>query len=118
MNVAHAPCVVSHPTDTSAAFPFGALFSCSIQAYGYLTITWYRSNRNPVPVKASSMIKQSVNVTTSILYIPNVTSEDVDAYFCEAWANRLAVQSLRANLSLAGVCLRTCVHKVLSYHDV
>ena len=68
------------------------------------------------------MIKQSVNVTTSILYIPNVTSEDVDVYFCEAWANRLAAQSLRANLYLAGVCvctyIRTCVHKVLSYHGI
>ena len=51
------------------------------------------------------MIKQSVNVTTSILYIPNVTSEDVDAYYCEAWANRMAAQSLRANLSLAGTSI-------------
>ena len=94
--------MVSHPTNTSAASPFGAHFSCSIQAYGYLTITWYRSYRNPVQSKASSTIKQSMNVATSVLYIPNVTSEDVDTYFCEAWANRMAAHSLNAKLLLTG----------------
>ena len=40
--------------------------------------------------------------TTSILTIPNVTSEDVGTYYCEAWANRMATLSLNANLFLAG----------------
>ena len=100
--VVHAPRVISHPTSTYAASPFGALFSCSIQVYGYLTITWYRRNKNPVQSKASSTVKHSANVTTSVLYIPNVTSEDVDTYFCEAWANRMAAQSQNAKLSLTG----------------
>ena len=48
------------------------------------------------------MVISSVNETTSILTIPNVTSEDVGTYYCEAWANRMAVISLSANLFLAG----------------
>ena len=100
--VVHAPHVVTHPTDTSAAAPFSALFSCSIQVYGYLTITWYRINDNPVPSKAYSMVIPSMNKTISILTIPNVTSEDVGTYYCEAWANRMAVLSLSAHLFLAG----------------
>ena len=44
----------------------------------------------------------SLNVTTSVLTIPNVTSEDVGIYYCVAWANLLAAQSQSANLFLAG----------------
>ena len=111
--VVYAPRVVTHPTDTSAAAPFSTLFSCSIQAYGYLTITWYRNNENPVPNKAYSMVIPSMNETTSILTIPNVASEDVGTYYCEAWANRMAALSLNANLFLAGKVhlkyINTCV---------
>ena len=95
--------IVTHPTATGAAAPFSALFSCSIQVYGYLTITWYRNNEDPVPSKAYSMVIPSMNETTIILTIPNVTSEDVGTYYCEAQANRIAVISLSANLFLAGI---------------
>ena len=98
----HAPRVVTHPTATGAAAPFSALFSCSIQVYGYLTITWYRNNEDPVPSKAYSMVIPSINATTSVLTIPNVTIEDVGTYYCFAWANRMAVISHGANLFLAG----------------
>ena len=97
-----APQIVTHPTDTSAAAPFSALFICSVQSYGYLTITWYRNNRNSVPRKAYHTLMLSLNVTTSILTIPNVTIQDVGAYYCVAWANRKAAESLVANLFLAG----------------
>ena len=103
--VVHAPRVVTQPTDTSAAAPFSALFNCSIQAYGYLTITWYRNNRNLVPSKAYSMVIPSMNETTSILTIPNVTSKDVSTYYCEALANRIAALSLNVHLFLAGKVL-------------
>ena len=95
------PQIVTHHTDTSAATPFNALFSFSIQAYGYLSVTWYRQN-NSLPNKDYSTLLLSVNVTTSVLTIPNVTSEDVGRYYCVAWANFLAVQSQAANLFLAG----------------
>ena len=48
------------------------------------------------------MVIPSMNETTSILTIPNVTSEDVGTYYCEAWANNMAVRSDSANLFLAG----------------
>ena len=95
--------VVTHPTDTSAAAPFSALFSCTVEAYGYLTVTWYRNNRELVPDKAYSMLMPSVVVTTSILTIPNVNSEDSGTYYCVVQANRKTAQSLAANLILAGM---------------
>ena len=101
-SIVYAPRVVTQPTDTGAAAPFSALFNCSIQVYGYLTITWYRNNEDPVPSKAYSTVISSVNETTSILTIPNVTSEDVGTYYCEAWANRKATLSLTANLFFTG----------------
>ena len=98
-----APHIIAHPTNTSAAAPFGAEFNCSIQVYGYLTVTWYKSNGKHVPSKAYATVIQSMNGTTSTLTIPNVTSEDVGTYYCEAWANRRAAQSLKADLFLAGM---------------
>ena len=97
------PRVVTHPTDTSAAAPFSALFSCSVQAYGYLTVTWYRNNRYSVPKKAYSILLPSAYVTTSVLTIPNVTSKDVGAYYCVVEANRKTAQSVAANLIFAGM---------------
>ena len=48
------------------------------------------------------MVILSVNETTSILTIPNVSSEDVGTYYFVAWANNIAVRSHSANLFLAG----------------
>ena len=95
------PRVITHPTDTSAATPFSAQFNTSFQLYGYRTITWYRNNHS-LPNKAYSTLILSVNVTTSVLIIPNVTSEDVEAYYCEARVKTLILQSLAGNLVLAG----------------
>ena len=99
MYVVSPPRVVTHPIDASAAAPFGALFNCSVQAYGYLTITWYRINA--LPKNASTLIP-SINVTTSILFIPNVTIEDAGIYYCEAWAGRMVVRSQPAKLTVEG----------------
>ena len=100
--VVTTPHVTTHPNDTSAAAPFGAEFKCSFETYGYLTVTWYRNNAYPVPEKAYSTLILSVNITTSILTIPNVTSEDVGTYYCVAEIGRVAVKSQSAKLFLAG----------------
>ena len=101
--VVAAPNVITDPTDASAVAPFSAAFNCSVEAYGNLTITWYRNNRNPVPKKAYHTLISSFNVTKSILTIPNVTIQDVGAYHCVAWANRKSAESLDAKLFLAGI---------------
>ena len=105
-----APQVVTHPTDTSAVAPFSAVFNCSVQTYGYLTITWYRNNREPVPKKANHTLITSANLTLSILAIPNVTIEDIGTYYCLVWANLKAARSLAANLILAGMYNTSCVY--------
>ena len=94
--------IITQPTDTYAAAPFSALFKFSIQAYGYLTIYWYKNNNNLASKKAYLTLIPSVNETTIILTIPNVTSEDVGTYYCVVWANNMAVISHSANLFLAG----------------
>ena len=107
--------IVTQPTDTSAAAPFSALFKTSIQVYGYLTITWYR-NENSMPKKAYLTRIPSVNETTSILTVPNVTSEDVGTYYCVVWANNMAVKSRHANLSLAGkICTSEYINVMYIY---
>ena len=110
MYVVPAPLVITHPTNTSAADPFSALFNCSVQAYAYayLTITWHRNNSNPVPEKAYSTLIPSINVTTSILTIPNVTSEDVGIYYCVARVGRRTEESLGVNLFFAGKYTYIC----------
>ena len=100
--VAGFPQFFTHPIDTSAVTSFSAQFDCSVQAYGHLTVTWYRNNRDPVPSKANSTLIPSVNVTTSVLTIPNVTSKDVGEYYCVAQVNMIILQSLAGNLVLAG----------------
>ena len=64
-------------------------------------ITWYRYD-NLLPNKAFDTLMSSVNKTTSVLTIPNVTSEDVGAYYCAALVNGKVVISMAANLFLAG----------------
>ena len=106
--------IIAQPTDTSAAAPFGAQFKFSIQVYGFLTINWHRNNKNHVPKKAHLTLIPSVNETTSILTIPNVTSEDIGTYCCIVWANSMAVRSHCANLFLAGK-----IHSYIRiYYDV
>ena len=100
-NVVSALRIVTQPTDTYAAAPFSALFKISFQVYGYPTITWYR-NKTSMPKKAYLTLIPSVNETTSILTIPNVTSEDVGTYYCVVWANNIGMKSRHAHLSLAG----------------
>ena len=64
-------------------------------------ITWHRHN-NLLPNKAFDTLIPSVNETTSVLTIANVTSEDVGTYYCVAWANDMGVRSMAAILFLAG----------------
>ena len=102
--------IVAEPSDTWAASPFGAEFNFSIQVYGSLIIHWHRNGNKPVPKKSYQTITKSVNHTTITLIIPNVTCEDNGIYFCEVWANRMAVRSRHASLS--------CTSKLRTLHII
>ena len=94
-------CIISEPSDTWAADPFCAEFNFTVKVYGYPTIRWYRNNDEPVPEKSYQTLTPLVNQTIITLTIPKVTSEDTGIYFCEVWANRMAVRSHPANLFCA-----------------
>jgi len=62
---------------------------------------WHRRN-DPLPKKAYSTLIPSVNETTSVLTIPNVTS-DVGMYYSAVLINTRIVVSRVAKLFLAGI---------------
>ena len=77
---------------------------------------WHRHN-DPLPKKAYSTLIPSVNETTSVLTIPNVTSEDVGMYYCVVLSNTRIVESRVAKLFLAGIFTHAAV-VVLLYIDM
>ena len=99
-----APDIITHPTDTSAAAPFSAVFTCSAKGYGFLNITWFKNNKvyNSITNKATMHQTSSINITTSTLVIYNVTEDDMGVYYCLVWANSKASQSRIANLLFSG----------------
>ena len=96
-----APDIITDPTDTSAAAPFSAVFTCSARGCGKLNIIWHRRNK-PLPQRAYSTTSASVNGTTSTLTIPNVVSDDVGTYYCVVRAGNKATESKIVRLLLAG----------------
>jgi len=96
-----APDIIAHPTNASAASPFGAPFTCSAKGCGKLNIVWHRHTK-PLPQRAYATTTVSVNGTTSTLTIPDVTIEDVGTYYCVVWSGNKATQSKVAHLLLAG----------------
>jgi len=96
------PRIITHPTDTSAAAPFSAVFICSAQAYGEMLIQWEGKDNLPSPVQVSTP-----ELTTSTLTIPNVTGKDAGTYYCVVWANRQGARSHAASLVFSGKPLCT-----------
>ena len=94
--------IVTQPTDTYAAAPFSATFTCSVRGYGYQNITWYKQP-GALPYKHEINRIASHGIVTSILIIPNVTAEDVGKYYCQVWANYIGVRSKTANLYYSGM---------------
>ena len=92
-----APQIITHPTDLIVSGPFTATFHCSAYACDNLAFEWKRINSD-LPEK--SLLSQSC--TTSILSIPNITSEDVGEYYCIVWANNQSSQSNTAKLQFSG----------------
>ena len=103
--------IVIQPTNSSAAAPFSAVFTCSAKAYGVLSFEWKRLNSD-LPEKSFNVMKLSQNSTTSYLFIPNVTSDDVGEYYCDVWANEKASRSHIARLLFSGVYMykHVCMH--------
>ena len=104
-HIAAASTVVVHPTDTSAAAPFGGVFTCSVNGYGYQNITWYKQS-GILPHKHKTDHITSKGVTTSTLIIPNVTEKDVGKYYCQVWANNIGVKSKASALQYSGMYIR------------
>ena len=58
----------------------------------------------PLPVRANISLKTSPEFITSTLVIPNVTTNDVGAYYCLVWAENKASRSNAGKLFFSGMC--------------
>ena len=92
------PQIITHPTDISAVGTFSAMFKCSADACHSLSFEWKRINSD-LPEKSFTI----QSGTTSILSIPNVTSDDVGKYYCVAVTNNGTSESHSAELQLSGL---------------
>ena len=99
--------IVTQPTDTSAAAPFSAVFTCDVEGYGYQNITWHRHS-GTLHHKYMTSQMNSHGVVTSTLIISNVTEEDVGQYYCRVSANDIYVESKRAELYYSGMDTNYC----------
>lgn len=98
------PRIVTHPISTASAAPFGAKFTCSARGYGDMTFDWIRIPSDfKLPDKSQITFESSLDVATSVLFIPNVTSDDAGDYYCIVWTNNRASRSKVANLQLSGI---------------
>jgi len=98
------PQIITHPTDTSAAAPFSAMFTCSARGYGYLNITWYKNNKfyNTITDKSTIHQTSSIDTFTSTLVIYNVIEDDIGVYHCLVWDRSKASQSRTGELFFSG----------------
>ena len=101
--VVPAPHIVTQPANSTAAAPFSAVFTCSVRAYGNLSFNW-RKSHSDLPKKHYVEIQSSLNGTTSFLFIPNVTRNDIGEYYCDIWANNKASRSNVVMLQFSGKC--------------
>lgn len=94
-----APQIIKQPTDTTAAKPFGAHFTCTANGYGNIRILWSTKNQNgTLPAKATVTEERSLESVTSTLFIPNVVLADEGGYYCTAWIGLVSTSSLTAYL--------------------
>ena len=101
MHLASSSTFVTHPTDTSAAAPFSAVFTCSAYGYGHQHIRWHKEH-GKLPHRHTIEHTSSSTIVISTLIIANVTEQDVGKYYCQVWANNIGSQSERANLYYSG----------------
>ena len=95
--------IVTQPINTSASAPFGGVFTCSIEGYGYQHITWHKQS-DMLPHKHKTSEITSGAIVTSTLLIPNVTQEDTGKYYCQVWAfNNVGVRSEKVDLYYSGM---------------
>ena len=104
LTLVFAPDIIIHPVDTAAAAPFGGKFTCSARGYGSMSFDWIRIPSSfKLPAKSQITFESSLDVATSVLFIPNVTSDDAGEYYCIVWTNNKASRSNVAKLQFSGI---------------
>ena len=111
-----APQIIKQPTNTTAAKPFGAHFTCTANGYGNIKILWKSAKKNDtMPAKVTVTEERSLESVTSTLFIPDVVIADEGGYYCTAWIDRVSASSHTAYLQEIGIKY-TYVHRLkLSY---
>ena len=102
--IAPAPQIIKQPTDTTAAKPFGAHFTCTANGYGKIRILWNTKTHNgTMPAKATITEERSLESVTSTLFIPDVVVADEGGYYCTAWISLVSTSSVTAYLQEIGM---------------
>jgi len=98
--LAPPPRVTQQPTNTSAADPFGAHFTCVAIGFGTITIYWKKVNAidKEIPSKAIISEERSLESVNSTLFIPNVILADEGGYYCSVHVGRVCTVSDTAYL--------------------
>ena len=58
-----------------------------------------------LPAKSQITFESSLDVATSVLFIPNVTSDDAGEYYCIIWTDKPSISNF-AKLQFSGSCIR------------
>ena len=103
IHIVPAPQIIKQPTNTTAAKPFGAHFTCTANGYGNIKILWKSINKDgTTPAKATITEERSLESVTSTLFIPDVVLADEGGYYCTAWIGRVSASSQTAYLQEIG----------------
>ena len=123
LHVVPSPQIIKQPTNTTAAKPFGAHFTCAANGYGSIRIVWKSTTNNgTTPAKATITEERSLESVTSTLFIPDVVLADEGGYYCTVWIDRVSASSQTAYLQEIGMYMYlyqvhkcTCLHSLYSH---
>ena len=105
-----SPQILRQPTNTTAADPFGAHFTCVANGYGKIEIRW--KNIIPgkrIPSKAIITEEHSRESVTSTLFIPNVVLADEGGYYCSVHIGSVSILSKTAYLQQISKLNNSCL---------
>ena len=95
---------MKHPKSVKVDFYKAVTFVCTVQAFGYIQVTWKKVGSN-LPVTATVNNTVSINEVTSVLTITGVSGYYKGLYYCIAKNGAGVTVSKHALLRVTGKTL-------------